>query len=441
MTADLQVVRHTVLVLLALGTLLGCQGVSSGKQAIPASSNSQPSQLTINPTSISFGNVQIGKNQTQALTLTNLGGSSLTISQVTASGIGFTASKLTLPLTLTTGQSQALKVTFTPQSSGSSSGSLAIANNGSTPTLNVALSGAGTSGGPAPQGILAVNPTSLNFGSVHAGKNLTLLEHLTNTGSANLTLSQATVTGGVFGITGLTLPIVLAPGQSYTFEATFAPQAVGYSRGAISLISDASDPGLTVPVAGTEEPNGQLSVVPTAINFGNVSVGSKAQQTGQLGASGASVTVSSVNGSGSEFTITGIAFPVTIPAGQSANFTATFTPDASGRASGSALFASDASNSPTVQSLTGNGVSALQPRVYLSWTASSSPNVIGYNVYRGTRHGGPYPIKVVSLDPSTTYTDNSVAPGQTYYYVATAVNASNVESRDCNEVKAVIPSP
>jgi len=441
MTADFQVGRHTVLVLLALGTLLGCQGLGSGKQAIPPSSNSQPSQLTTNPTSISFGNVQIGNNQTQALTLTNLGGSSLTISQVKASGTGFTSSNLTLPLTLTSGESKALKVTFTPQSSGSSSGNLVIANNGSTPTVNVALSGAGTSDGPAPQGILAVNPTSLNFGSVHRGKNLTLLEHLTNTGSAKLTVSEATVTGGAFGITGLTFPIVLAPGQSFTFEATFAPQAVGYDRATISLISDASDPRLTVPVAGTEEPNGQLSVVPTAINLGNVSVGSKAQQTGKLGASGASVTVFSVNVNGADFTITGIAFPVTIPAGQSANFTATFTPQAPGQASGSAFFASDASNSPIVQSLTGQGISALQPRVYLSWTASSSPNVVGYNVYRGTRHGGPYPMKVASLDPNTTFTDNSVALGQTYYYVAAAVNANNVESRDSSEVKAVIPSP
>jgi Abnormal spindle-like microcephaly-assoc'd, ASPM-SPD-2-Hydin len=539
---------HTLVVVLALGMMLGCQGLSSSKQAIAPSSNSQPGQLTTSPANISFGNVEIGKNQTQALTLTNAGASSLTIVQVTPSGTGFTASESDLPLVLTAGQSKALNVMFTPQYSGNSKGNLTIANNGSTPTVTVALSGTGTSAGlapqgtltpnptsldfgsvprgknlsiseiltntgtanlyvtqaivsgtefsvsainlpltlavnqstsfsvtfapkstgdstgslaitsngststvnialagtgastgPNPQGTLTVNPASLNFESVQAGKKLTLNESLSNTGSAKLTVSQATVTGSGFTITNLTLPLVLKPGQSFTFQAIFAPRSAGNDNGAISLISNASDPRLTVPLTGGA-PNSQLTVVPASINLGNVTVGSKAQQTSQLVASGASVTVSSVKMDGTEFTITGITFPVMIPAGHSASFTTTFTPHAPGQASGLASFASNASYSPTVESLAGTGVAAQQYHVNLAWNASSS-KVVGYNVYRGTQHGGPYTVRLATLDAQTTYRDSSVVSGQTYYYVVTAVNAKHKESRDSNEVQVVIPQP
>jgi len=87
---------------------------------------------------------------------------------------------------------------------------------------------------------------------------------------------------------------------------------------------------------------------------------------------------------------------------------------------------------------TGPGVTAHS--VNLSWTASSSPNVAGYNVYRGTASGGPY-TKVNSAPVSgTTYTDTTVQPGQTYYYVVTAVDTSNAESAYSSPVQAVVPS-
>jgi len=76
--------------------------------------------------------------------------------------------------------------------------------------------------------------------------------------------------------------------------------------------------------------------------------------------------------------------------------------------------------------------------VALSWDASTS-QVVGYNVYRGIASGGPYTKLNPSVDASTAYTDNSAQSGQTYYYVTTAVDASNVESAYSNQVTASIP--
>ena len=79
-----------------------------------------------------------------------------------------------------------------------------------------------------------------------------------------------------------------------------------------------------------------------------------------------------------------------------------------------------------------------QQSVGLSWEPSVSP-VIGYNIYRGTAPGGPYPSKRNSSpQPGTHFVDDIGLPG-TYYYVATSLDADFVESSYSDEVKAVVP--
>ena len=77
--------------------------------------------------------------------------------------------------------------------------------------------------------------------------------------------------------------------------------------------------------------------------------------------------------------------------------------------------------------------------VTLSWSASSSPGVAGYNVYRATVAGGPYAKLNGSPVSSLSFTDASVAGGGTYFYVATAVDGSMVESGFSEEARAAVP--
>jgi large repetitive protein len=84
-------------------------------------------------------------------------------------------------------------------------------------------------------------------------------------------------------------------------------------------------------------------------------------------------------------------------------------------------------------------VAPTQHTVDLTWDPSEG--AIGYNIYRGTASGGPYAMLNSSLDSSTAYTDSTVTSGQTYYYVATSVNANSQESGYSTPVQAVIPNP
>src|SRR6202034_3459185 len=99
--------------------------------------------LSANPTSLAFGTVQVGKNSSLSDTLTNSGGTSLTISAAAASGSGFSLSGLSLPLTLAAGQSTSFTALFSPTTSGTASGNIAITSTASNTTLNVSLSGTG----------------------------------------------------------------------------------------------------------------------------------------------------------------------------------------------------------------------------------------------------------------------------------------------------------
>jgi fibronectin type 3 domain-containing protein len=109
----------------------------------------------------------------------------------------------------------------------------------------------------------------------------------------------------------------------------------------------------------------------------------------------------------------------------------------SGAASGSVSFLSNASNSPTTVTFSATGTSTHS--VSLFWSPSPS-SVIGYNLYRGTTSGGPYPSKLTpSPVPTTNLVDNTAMAGTTYYYVATSVDQDSVESIYSNQITASVP--
>ena len=66
--------------------------------------------------------------------------------------------------------------------------------------------------------------------------------------------------------------------------------------------------------------------------------------------------------------------------------------------------------------------------VSLSWTASTTTNLKGYNVYRASVAGGAYSKLNASPMATTVFDDSSVSSGRTYYYVTTAVDSNNMES-------------
>ena len=394
-------------------------------------------QLTGNPSSQSFGSVTLGNQKSATETVTNNSGTSVAISQASASGTGFSLSGISIPVTLAAGQSTSFSVIFTPQATGSASGNVTITSNAPNPTLTIPLTGTGAAAGQ-----LTSDPASEAFGSVTIGSQQSASATITNSGGTSVTISQAAISGTGFTLGGITTPVTLAAGKSTSLTVTFAPQAAGAVSGNVTLTSNASNPTLTIALSGTgaAAQAGQLSVTPTTLPLGSVTVGDSGNASGSLSATGASVTVTAANTNNSAFTVGGLSLPVTISAGQSVPFTVTFSPQTAASASATLTFTSNAQTSTTTEALTGTGVAAPTHSVNLSWTASTSTDVAGYNVYRAVYTNaacGSFSKINPVLNTSTVYTDSTVADSTSYCYATTAVDTSNNESSYSNVVSNV----
>ena len=426
------------------GSFSGNVTVTSNAQnptlTIPVSGTAVTSgSLTANPSSINFGNVLLGDATSQIETLKNTGGANVTVTAASISGAGFSFSGLTLPLTLTPNQSSTFSITFDPAAAGTASGTMSLTVSGSS-NVGIPLSGTGVT--PAN---LTANPTSLTFTNVQVGQSSSQNETVKNTGGSDAHITAVSATGTGFSVSGITPPVTLTAGQSVTFSIKFAPQSAGSFSGNVAVASDAQNPTLNIPLSGTAVgAQGTLGVT-NPIGVGSVVVGTSGTATGTLTASVANVSVTSVGLSGAnptQFSISGLTFPVTVMVGTPVSFTVTFTPTGTGSASATASFASNASNSPTSTTLTGTGTPAPVHTVQLSWTASPTEDVTSYNVYRaefGTSCGsytniGSTPFSV------TAFTDSNVTDGKTYCYSTTAVDPSG-ESAPSNIAQAQIPPP
>jgi ASPM-SPD-2-Hydin domain-containing protein/centrosomal CEP192-like protein len=375
-------------------------------------------QLTRSPSILRFGNVDVGQTETLMVTVTNTGLTSVTLSGVSVSEPEFGTPNLSLPLVLAAAQSVDVSISFTPTKTGWTPATIKFTSNASNPSLTVQTGGTGVD-----SEAVTASPSTLSFGQVTLGGNASLPLVLTNARSSAVTISSLQITGSSFSISGTTFPLTLSGGQSLALTATYTPQSAGITGGSILLIG----PGLCVPLTGTGTTSGvgQLSLAPASLNYGNVAVGTTDTLAITMTATGGSVTVSSAASSSSQFALTGTTLPVTIASGQSLSVHVGFTPKSSGSESGSLSFSSTASNSQAIATLAGVGT-VTSYSVSLLW--NSTPDVAGYNVYRGTSASGSYTKLNSALDANTAYTDSSVAAGNTYYYAATSVNEEGLES-------------
>ena len=203
--------------------------------------------IGVNPTSISFGNVVVGSTLSQSLIISNTGNATLTITQINVTGATFSASGYTLPLSINAGQQTTITVAFLPAAVSSVSGSVSIVSNAPTSPTSVALSGSGI----ASTLTLGINPTSLSFGNVLTGTtSATQNVTITNTGNSSVTISQITVSGAGYTMTGGGTPVTLTPSQNIVLGVQFSPASTGSVAGSISIVSNATGSPATVTLSG-----------------------------------------------------------------------------------------------------------------------------------------------------------------------------------------------
>jgi len=404
----------------------------------------QQPAVSLSVGSLAFGNQSVGvASSALTSTLINTGNAALSLSSVSVTGTnpGDFSQTNTCGSSVAAGAGCTISVTFTPSASGGRSASVSIADNASGSPQTVTLSGTGT----APSA--SDSPSSLTFGNQSVGvASSALTSTLSNTGNAALSISSVSVTGtnpGDFSQTN-TCGSSVGAGASCTISVTFTPSASGSRSASVSIADNASGSPQTVALSGagtSESPNANLA--PSTLSFGNEPV--------ELASSSQTITLS--NTGNAALSLSGIAITgadpndfsenntcgASLAAGGNCTLAIQFTPSASGSRAASLSITDNATGSPQVVALSGTGTHD----IILTWTASSSSGVAGYYVYRGTTAGGESATPLNSTPIiGTTYFDESVQAGGTYYYLVTAVSSDGTtQSADSNEASAMVPSP
>lgn len=330
---------------------------------------------------LDFGIVPVNTTQQRVVRLTNTGqapvsvqGASLQPGPFTVSGLG--------QVTLQPGAFIDFQVAFSPSNFAAFSAVLTISSNAVNSPTVLSLEGAGG------RQELRISRNSVFFGDVRVGSESTRVPiTVANTGNLNATLQNIPVVGpfAVVLPPSTSLPMVLQPGTSFTFEVVFRPTAQGLARGGLDVISDITGgPSLRVELEG----NGtvaQLSLSTASVDFGNqrVAATSGPQPVILSNTGSATLEITEMIFSNAAFSISAPLpvpspnAPLLIAPGQQRAVSLTFTPNTLGQLEGKLFIISNAFTPAAPLDLRGKGVDG---------RLSLTPGTISFP---GTAVGGP----------------------------------------------------
>jgi hypothetical protein len=321
-----------------------------------------PAELAVDPTELSFGEVDLGDAATLGFTVSNAaepGAESLELSTLNLSGdaeFAITGGDCAVGTILEPGEDCGVDVTFTPGTVDAFSASVVIASTDGQ-SDSVSLAGDGVQD-PA---ILDVDPTDLAFGEVDLGDAATLsfvVSNVADPGAESLELSTLDLSGdGEFAITGgdCAVGTELEPGDSCTAEVTFTPSAVDSFSGSVAIATtDGQSDSVLLSGEGVQDP-AILDVDPTDLVFGTVIVGEDAtlgfvvSNAADPGAMSLELSTLALSGD-AEFAITGgdCGAGTVLEPGESCGVDVTFTPSDGDSYAGSILVDTTNGQSATV---------------------------------------------------------------------------------------------
>jgi trimeric autotransporter adhesin len=319
--------------------------------------------VTLNPTSLVFGNQTTGTTSaSKTIALSNSGSAALGLAAITPTGTGFGVTH-NCPASLAAGASCAISVTFAPTSVASFAGGITVASTAAGSPHSASFTGTGVA--PTPTAPVAtLSPAALDFGmlplnTASPAKTLTL----SNTGNAPLTIADLTVGGtnaSDFSQThncpvGSSLPA----GSTCAISVRFVATAAGTRVASLVLASNApGSPGADLKGTGVVQAAALAQVGPTAILFRKTRIGrTSSERTIRVRNSGTTpLEISSAAITG-DFTSKSEC-PATLAPGRQCEFNVRFKPTTSGLRTGEFTLSSNAAGAPHLVKLSGQAVAA-----------------------------------------------------------------------------------
>jgi hypothetical protein len=435
---------------------IGSGFITSGRHSIQVfggTPSSATKVLSLSTQTLAFGNEALGGTTSPStITLTNIGPATVTFAGFSLGGVNpseFTISANTCGATLTASATCIASITFTPAQSGLQLGIFSAASDaaGSPNSANLTGTGVGASGA-----IIGINPSALIFGNVPISTNSGLTLVLTDESSASYATSSIALSGtnsADFSVTPSSCSLIT--NANCNLSVGFIPTINGPEVATLTITDNSASNPNVIQISGTGyTPAPGATIVPSAIAFGDVVTSSASApiNTSLINSGSQTYTISAIAVGGTnsaDFAITGsgnCSTSTVLAPLQACPIQATFTPSGTSTESAYIQITDNATGSPRKLTLSGTGITSAH-FMALSWIASSSPSVTGYNIYRGSQSGGPFTLLTPTPISGTSYNDSAVTHLATYFYVITAVGTnppySPTESLNSSVVTGTIP--
>lgn len=301
-------------------------------QLTGAGSSDSPCEINISPLSLNFGSVEISTNRVLDLTIANSGGTTCTVDNITFLNVSpdFSVNAPTLPFPVAPGTSAIVRVTYTPSDTSADRGILQF----NTSDINNRLIMVNlTATGIVATCSLDIGPTALDFGAVVVGTNRSYSVAVTNHSLGICTVNSITPSGSPdFTLApGIVTPFTLLPGAFTNLTFTYTPTSSGAATNNFTLNSGSPSKNTNIRLTGigvTVSSNCALLVSQTLLNYGNVALGSEADEKFQIsntGLTNCSIQNLILDG-GTNFTLIAPPLPIDLPAFSTVEIAVRFRP-------------------------------------------------------------------------------------------------------------------
>ena len=344
--------------------------------------------------SIQFGFQYVGATPLpRVMTFTNTDVQAVTVGGISVSGPFTQTNNCTT--SLAPHASCRVSVSFVPTNNGSFTGQLTVNSSGTGSPATVSLAGS-----TQVLADIGVSPYSLSIGSA-MGSSGTQSVTLTNVSSSTVALSAFTLTPSEFTQTN-DCNGSLAPAATCTVNVTFTPSVLGTVNGSLTINFSGQGSPQIVPLTGTG--GTPLEVTPPSLDFGQqaLNLTSTPRNVSLSNQSTTSVNVSSINVSG-DFQLASNQCPNPITPFFSCYLQITFTPTASGAATGTLTVNASDSSTPHTVPLSGTG--AVIPQVSLT------PLSLQFNTQQAGTTSPPQTVALANTGDATLNISGITASG------------------------------
>ncbi len=288
-------------------------GTQSTTLTVSGMGMAPPIEISVSPGSVAFGDVRRNTASTPVgINVASIGGSTLSVSSVSASA-GFTiTSGPTGAYNLAPGGSQPYMLECNPTATGAMSGSFVVTSDDpSNPTVTLPLSCNGIDSN------LSIAPSPATIPTTRVGEPLTETIDLSNTGTASMTLESVTFTGT--DMTLLSAPsagtVLAAGGGAANAQVSFAASTAESVTGSLVATYDGGQTR-TVAVTGQALATA-MSVNPDGmVDFGPVCAGQTKDQTFTvIGDADGSFVISALSTPDAPFTVMAPTLPASVAGG------------------------------------------------------------------------------------------------------------------------------